>query len=72
MVYPDAQGKGYAHEAALALRDWGFDVRGLKTIVSHIDPGNHRSRRLAERLGAELVSDPDRPGPEVLVYRHKR
>lgn len=70
-LFPGAKGKGYAFEAAGALRDWGFGARGLTMIVSHIDPDNHRSRKLAERLGAELVSDPDRPGPEVLVYRHK-
>ena len=72
MAYPPAQGKGYALEAARALRDWGFGVRGLTTLVSHIDPENHPSRRLAERLGAELEIDAERPGPEVLVYRHKR
>lgn len=70
-LFPGAKGKGYAFEAAGALRDWGFGARGLTTIVSHIDPDNHRSRKLAERLGAELMTDPDRPGPEVLVYRHK-
>lgn len=71
LVYPEFEGKGYASEAALALRDWGFEVRGLATLVSHIDPENTRSRKLAERLGAELEVDPERPGPDVLVYRHK-
>lgn len=71
LVYPGAEGKGYAFEAAVAMRDWGFGPRGLSTIVSHIDPDNHRSRRLAERLGAVLELDAERPGPEVLVYRHK-
>ncbi|WP_082127978.1 GNAT family N-acetyltransferase [Hoeflea sp. IMCC20628] len=71
LVYPASQGKGYASEAALALRNWGFNVRGLKTLVSHIDPENHRSRKLAERLGAVLEFDAERPGPEVLVYRHR-
>lgn len=71
LLYPGAEGKGYACEAAGALRDWAFAVRGLETLVSHIDPDNHRSRKLAERLGATLELDPERPGPEVLVYRHK-
>lgn len=71
LLYPGAEGKGYAYEAAGAMRDWAFAVRGLETLVSHIDPENHRSRKLAERLGAELELDPERPGPEVLVYRHK-
>lgn len=72
LVYPGAEGRGYAFEAAKAMRRWAFDVRGLETLVSHIDPDNHRSRKLAERLGAVLELDPDRPGPEVLVYRHRR
>lgn len=70
-LYPGAEGNGYAFEAAEALRDWAFAVRGLESLVSHIDPENHGSRKLAERLDAELELDPDRPGPEVLVYRHK-
>ena len=72
LVYPAAQGQGYAYEAATALRDWAYNVRGLETLVSHVDPDNHRSRRLAERLGAELEADADRPGPDVLVYRHPK
>ena len=44
------------------MRDWGFGPRGLKTLVSHIDPDNHRSRRLAERLGAVLELDGRPPG----------
>ena len=71
MVYPEFEGNGYAFEAASAMRAWGFGPRGLVRLVSHIAPGNHRSRRLAERLGAELELDAERPGPEVLVYRHK-
>ncbi|WP_324288966.1 GNAT family N-acetyltransferase [Hoeflea ulvae] len=69
-LFPGAKGKGYAFEAAGALRDWGFGVHGLTNIVSHIDPENHRSRKLAERLGAVLETDAERPGPEVLLYRH--
>ncbi|WP_010140384.1 GNAT family N-acetyltransferase [Oceanicola sp. S124] len=70
MVYPGAEGQGIAAEAAAAMRDWARDVRGLATLVSYIDPGNLRSRRLAEKLGA--VPDPlaARPDPDDLVYRH--
>ncbi|TQV68079.1 GNAT family N-acetyltransferase [Denitrobaculum tricleocarpae] len=72
ILYEDAEGKGYACEAARALRNWAFEVRGLKTLVSYIDPENTRSRRLAERLGATL--DPAAPGqdPTDLVFRHPR
>lgn len=69
-VYPDAEGKGYAFEAAKALRDWALKVRNYETLVSYVDPANYRSRRLAGRLGAELDLTAPRQDPTDLVYRH--
>jgi len=65
-----AEGKGYAFEAAIALRDWVFREGKLQTLVSYIGPQNARSIRLAERLGASLdeLARPQDPGD--LVYRH--
>jgi RimJ/RimL family protein N-acetyltransferase len=60
-------GKGYATEAAVAVRDW-FSRGGL---ISLIAPGNARSQRVAKRLGAtpgETVELPD-CGPHV-VWTH--
>ena len=70
LIYPAAEGRGYAFEAAIALKQWAFRELKLKTLVSYIDPLNVRSCNLAERLGAEL--DPKAPRPDVtdLVYRH--
>lgn len=65
-----AEGKGYAFEAARAMRDWAFSDRKLKTLVSYIDPENTRSIRLAERLGARLDQDALKQDPDDLVYRH--
>ncbi len=70
VVYANAEGKGYAYEAAKALRHWAFEIRGLKTLVSYIDAENSRSRRLAERLGAEVDAEAPRQDPTDLVYRH--
>ena len=74
LLYAGCEGHGYATEAAAALRDWGFAVRGLATLVSYISPENLASARVAERLGG--ISDPDaprQPGDETdLVYRHRR
>jgi RimJ/RimL family protein N-acetyltransferase len=71
LVVPEAEGKGIAYEAALALRGWAYANLGWTTLVSYIGDKNTRSRRLAERLGACL--DPAGPFPdedECLVYRH--
>ncbi|ASM71378.1 MULTISPECIES: GNAT family N-acetyltransferase [Roseobacteraceae] len=70
LLYPEAEGRGVAYEAATALRTWCRDVRHLTTLVSYIDPENARSARLAERLGATLDANAQRPDPSDLVYRH--
>ena len=72
MVYDGHTRKGYATEAAAAVRDWAFATRGLPTLVSYIDPENAASRRVAERLGATLDTAAPRPDPDDLVYRHKQ
>ena len=66
----EAEGKGYAFEAAIAMRDWAFQERKLKTLVSYIDPDNSRSIRLAERLGATIDEHARPQHPDDLVYRH--
>lgn len=70
LLYAGHEGHGYALEAAKALRHWAFAVRGLRTLVSYVDPLNARSIALAERIGA--VRDDQAPGqdPEDLVFRH--
>lgn len=70
LLYPQAEGHGFAFEAAQALRHWTAQDLGLGTLVSYIDPGNIRSRKLAERLGAVLDPHAERPDPGDLVYRH--
>jgi RimJ/RimL family protein N-acetyltransferase len=70
LVYEGFEGKGYALEAARALRDWAFEVRRLPTLVSYVDPHNARSIALAQRMGAVLDPDAERQDPEDLVFRH--
>ena len=65
-----AEGKGYALEAAIAMRDWAFRDGELETLVSYIDPDNLRSIQLAERLGAVIDEHARRQDPVDLVYRH--
>lgn len=51
-LHPDAAGKGYAHEAAVASLDYAFDVLGWDEVIHTIDLDNTASIRLAERLGS--------------------
>lgn len=68
-----AEGQGFAHEAAVAARQFARDSLGWTESVSYIGPDNARSIALAERLGAirdDMAATPDFDGHPCLVYRH--
>jgi RimJ/RimL family protein N-acetyltransferase len=69
-VVPEAEGQGYAAEAARAVLDWAHESFGWQRLVSYIDPANARSIALALRLGG--VIDPSLPGVDGgdVVIRH--
>lgn len=71
VAFAGAEGRGIAHEAALAARRHAYRVMGLGALTSNILPGNRRSIALAERMGAhfERSYDNSRHG-RMLVYRH--
>jgi RimJ/RimL family protein N-acetyltransferase len=46
-------GRGYAPEAARAVRTWLYEARNVERLISLIDPTNTKSARVAEKLGAE-------------------
>jgi RimJ/RimL family protein N-acetyltransferase len=50
-LHPDAQGNGYATEAARELLRLGFEEMGLHRIWADCDPRNEASIRVMERLG---------------------
>lgn len=70
-LYEGHEGRGYALEAARALRDWAFAERGLPTLVSYCDPANARSIAVAERLGGVRDELAPRQDPEDVVFRHR-
>ncbi len=73
MLLPEARGKGYALEAACAVRDYAFDTCGLPMLVSTVDPDNTASHRLAARLGAVRDTCAEAAhGHAVHVWRHPR
>lgn len=53
----DYWGHGYATEAAMLARDWAWTELQLQRLVSVIQHGNHRSVRLAEKLGGRRERD---------------
>jgi RimJ/RimL family protein N-acetyltransferase len=53
MIASARWGSGYAPEAARAVRQWVYDMRGVERLISLIDPANTKSARVAEKLGAE-------------------
>lgn len=71
-----AWGCGYATEAAAAAIDWAFDTLGWDEVIHCIDPENLASRRLAERLGSQILRRGRLPPPfdahEVDVWGQSR
>ncbi|MFY0645862.1 GNAT family N-acetyltransferase [Sulfitobacter geojensis] len=69
-LFEGAEGKGYATEAARAVRNWARDDLGLDKLYSYIDFNNTRSQAVARRLGA--VTDgtraPHEPQAEIWVH----
>jgi len=50
-------GRGYASEAALAVRDHAIEVLGLRRLVSIIHPDNTRSQAVARKVGMRHEKD---------------
>ncbi|MEL6167510.1 MAG: GNAT family N-acetyltransferase [Pseudomonadota bacterium] len=74
LVFEDAEGRGIAHEAAVAARTHAYSVLGWTTAVSYIRDGNDRSVALAQRLGCQRDSGaplpPHADQANDHVYRH--
>jgi RimJ/RimL family protein N-acetyltransferase len=58
---PEAQGKGYATEAAVAAAVWSFATLGVDRILHIIRPDNGPSQAVARKLGARIVGQWDAP-----------
>ena len=52
-----AWGKGYATEAACAVREYAFHTLGIKRLIAMIDPSNVASIRVAEKIGMHYEQD---------------
>jgi RimJ/RimL family protein N-acetyltransferase len=68
----DQWGRGYATEAASALRDWAFQERGLTRLISLINHENLRSIRVAEAIGERHERDVVIQGKPGRLYSVER
>lgn len=68
----DAWGLGYATEAGRACVEWGFAEFALPYLTAMIHHANHRSTRVAERLGFAPLRDDVLYGDPVTVFALRR
>lgn len=64
--------QGYATEAAIAVRDYAFDVLRLPQLISLIRVGNLASKRVAEKTGMKLLKEFERYGIHYWKYAVQR
>lgn len=69
-IAPAAQRRGFAIEAAQAVRAWAAARAGLGELVSYVRPENAASIALCRRLGAERAPDIELMGITASVWRH--
>lgn len=69
-VVPEAEGRGIAAEAAVAVMDWARNVLKRERLVNYIDPRNARSVALGLRLGGTIDSSLRGTAPGDVVIRH--
>ena len=68
----EAEGNGYASEAAAAILPHAMALFGAGGVVSYIDADNHRSARVAEKLGArrDPAAEAALQEDDLHIYRH--
>lgn len=59
----EAQGSGYATEAASASIDYAFETLGWSEVVHIIHPDNHPSKKVAARVGSQEWRPCHMPAP---------
>ena len=64
----DYWNRGFATEAATAVRDYAFNILSLPRLISLIRMGNRASQRVAEKIGMERISELTRFGNRYWEY----
>lgn len=68
----DAWGRGWATESGRAWAQWAFEHLDVPYVTACIDPDNHASRAVAERLGMAVIRHDVLHGRGVLVFALRR
>jgi len=69
----DCQRKGYAKEAAGAVRDWAFDNTPFRVLYSYMKQGNVASAATAQSIGMKKIDEyADADREPTLVYALER
>ena len=69
-VFEAYEGKGYAYEAAMAVKDYAINNFKLTSLASHIVEGNKNSISLAERVGFKLKTEEVIDNIKFIIYFH--
>ena len=69
-LFDGAEGKGFATEAARAVRRWAKDSLGFNRLVSYIHRDNIKSQRVAKRLGATTDGEAPAHVPDAEIWHH--
>jgi ribosomal-protein-alanine N-acetyltransferase len=70
-LLPSAWGKGFATEAAMACKAFVQKHGCASSIISLIDPENHKSQAVAKRNGMQLEKETVHRDEPVMVFRVK-
>ena len=69
-IYDGFEGQGVAYRACVMAREYSAQNFGLDRVMSYICSDNHRSLRLATRLGATFEKNVTMRGAPVELWRH--
>ena len=70
-IAPEHRRKGYAAEAALCARNYGYEI-GIPRLVSYIQPDNAASIAVATRLQAKPNGEFMMHGKPHTIYLHQK
>lgn len=64
-----AHGQGFGREVVAALVEWGHATLGKESFLYPVAVENTASRRIAERLHGEIISNIKKPKYDAVIYR---